>query len=123
MRKGIDFWWKIKEIERQLKEEIVGILNDADRKHIELPKFDDGEGADWSDCLVVSYHNGFTGDSENVTVYKVKVLEDGTIKLYLEGEFGDEFTATADELSTDDLCMLYEKICNLLGVTIYEGIK
>lgn len=118
MRKGINFWDEIKNIETRIKEEIKGVLGDADRKSLLLPKYDDGEGADWSDCLVVSYHNGFTGESENVSVYKVKILEDGSIKLYLEGEFGNGFTATAEELSTDDLCMLYEKVCLLLGVTI-----
>lgn len=114
MSKIVNFRERVQALETEIRKEIRAILKNTGRNSLELPKYNDGEGADWDNCLVVSYHNGFTGESENVTVYKIKVLADGTIKLYLEGEFGDKFTATAEELSTDDLCALYETICGPL---------
>ena len=113
--KATDFWQKLREFEKKVKDEIASLILSTGADRIEFIPASD-ESVDWCDKVTIDYTDDFTGEVNVHVVEAVNVVNGRLLVEMREPDCLDEVKAWGVELNIDSLISIHSAVCNKLGI-------
>lgn len=113
--KATDFWQKLREFEKQVKDEIANFILSSGADRIEFIPASD-ESVDWCDKVTINYTDDFTGEVNAHVVEAVNVVNGRLLVEMKEPDYFDEIKAWGSELDIDSLISIHSAVCKKLGI-------